>query len=246
MMPLCRWQDTDFKCSLVFPRHTLTEEGWCCTGTIESSNRSVIFQRCLEYFSILYSHIVGPQGGVMVFEPGGNNLEYIRKNIAQCGTGSFSPIELSEAAVGENDGEKTFYEENLTGQNNSLVKDFSGLQANEIKAHARADINERSVKVKSIDSIDFSTKPDFIKIDVEGYEWGVLLGATQTIKKFFPAMMIEVQANKEEIFDFLTNHGYRMFDDHKRELKYLSQLRMNVFCMHATVHNELISRVFLK
>ncbi|XP_065568776.1 sodium channel protein Nach-like isoform X2 [Artemia franciscana] len=38
MMPFCRWQNIDFKCSLVFPRHSLTEEGWCCTGKIESSS----------------------------------------------------------------------------------------------------------------------------------------------------------------------------------------------------------------
>lgn len=194
------------------------------------------------YFSIFYSHLVGPRGG-MVFEPGGNNLNYIRRNIAQCGTGILSPVELVEAAGGEHDGEATFYEENLTGQNNSLVKNFSGLQANETKAHVKVDVKERKVQIKSIDSIDFSSQPSFIKIDVEGYEWGVLQGAAQTIKQSLPAMMVEIQSNSEQIFDFLVDQDYRIFDDHMRELKLASQLNMNVFCLHANKHDELIDRL---
>ena len=33
------------------------------------------------YISLFFSKLVGNQGGVMVFEPGVNNLPYIRKNI---------------------------------------------------------------------------------------------------------------------------------------------------------------------
>ena len=184
-----------------------------------------------------------PGGGVIVFEPGANNLKYIRKNIAQCGTEVLSSVELIEAAVGEHDGEAIFYEEDLTGQNNSLVKDFSGLKANKSKAHVEVDVKERKVQIKSIDSIDFSIQTAFIKVDVEGYEWGVLQGAAKTIKKFLPAMMVEVQASREEIFDFMANQNYRMFDDYMRELKCASQLRMNVFCLHADKHEKLIRRL---
>ena len=197
------------------------------------------------YFSIFYSYIVGPRGGVIVFEPGANNLKYIKKNISQCGVGMLSSVELIEAAVGECDGEAAFYEENLTGQNNSLVKDFSGLKANKSKAHIEVDVKERKVQVKSVDSIDFTSRPAFIKVDVEGYEWGVLQGAAKTIQRYSPAMMVEVQANREEIFDFLVNQNYRMFDDHMRELKCASQLRMNVFCLHAAKHDGLINNLVM-
>ena len=156
-----------------------------------------------------------------------------------------SPVELIEAAVGERDGEAAFYEENLTGQNNSLVKDFSGLKANKSKAHVEVDVKEHKVQVKSIDSIDFSSRASFIKIDVEGYEWGVLQGAEKTIQEYLPAMMVEVQANREEIFDFLINQNYRMFDDDVRELKCASQLRMNVFCLHADKHDALIKNLVM-
>lgn len=182
---------------------------------------------------------------MIVFEPGANNLNYIRKNMSQCGVGMLSPVELIEAAVGERDGEAAFYEENLTGQNNSLVKDFSGLKANRSKAHVKVDVKERKIQVKSIDSIDFSSWPAFIKVDVEGYEWGVLQGAVKTIQKYSPAMMVEVQANRDEIFDFLINQDYRMFDDHLRELKCASQLRMNVFCLHAAKHDGLIKNLVM-
>jgi FkbM family methyltransferase len=35
------------------------------------------------YLSIYLSDLVGPQGRVYVFEPGPNNIPYIRKNIAE-------------------------------------------------------------------------------------------------------------------------------------------------------------------
>lgn len=56
----------------------------------------------------------------------------------------------------------------------------------------------------------------FIKIDVEGYELHVLKGGEQTINKFKPVMVIEINdhtlkrtnTTREEIFQWLTDHGY--------------------------------------
>lgn len=58
----------------------------------------------------------------------------------------------------------------------------------------------------------------FIKIDVEGYEPFVLLGAQKTIQKFRPAMYIEITDewfkthgySKEFVFDLLTKENYQL------------------------------------
>jgi len=70
---------------------------------------------------------------------------------------------------------------------------------------------------------------DFIKIDVEGFEWGVLLGAIETIKKYKPIIFYEYAdkymtpemckiANIEYSDNYdpkilLTQLGYNYFDN---------------------------------
>lgn len=50
---------------------------------------------------------------------------------------------------------------------------------------------------------------DFIKIDVEGAEFEVLKGLSNTLKEFKPKLIIEVsEENKDEVFKFLESYGY--------------------------------------
>ena len=49
------------------------------------------------------------------------------------------------------------------------------------------------LKVNTIDNLHLS-KLDFIKIDVEGDELNVLIGANTTINKFKPTMYIEINS----------------------------------------------------
>jgi len=55
--------------------------------------------------------------------------------------------------------------------------------------------------------------PDFIKIDVEGNEDSVLDGATKTLRRYHPAVLIEVEARHrarpmQECFERLRRLGY--------------------------------------
>lgn len=52
----------------------------------------------------------------------------------------------------------------------------------------------------SIDSLQL-TKCDFIKIDVEGFEYGVILGALNTILKFKPVIFYEQNPDKPFLID---------------------------------------------
>lgn len=68
----------------------------------------------------------------------------------------------------------------------------------------------QNVKCITIDSLNIKDV-DFIKIDVEHYEWFALQGANQTIETYHPIIMMEVKKDnpyKDQIMKFMKNHGY--------------------------------------
>lgn len=67
------------------------------------------------------------------------------------------------------------------------------------------------VKVVTLDSFDFQDV-DFLKIDVELYEMYVVLGASNTIQKYKPTVLIELTPNNKyykDIIKFFTELGYK-------------------------------------
>ncbi|MEW8382582.1 MAG: FkbM family methyltransferase, partial [Candidatus Thiodiazotropha taylori] len=67
--------------------------------------------------------------------------------------------------------------------------------------------NNITVPLRTIDSLVDSgeiEKVDFIKLDVEGYELDVLLGAAQSIQKFQPKLAISLYHKPNDIFELIT------------------------------------------
>jgi Methyltransferase FkbM domain len=50
---------------------------------------------------------------------------------------------------------------------------------------------------------------DFLKVDVDGPDYDVLIGAKESLAKFHPTLVVEMEANQKAIFEFLTGIGYR-------------------------------------
>lgn len=71
----------------------------------------------------------------------------------------------------------------------------------------KLELKKITCAVKRLD--DFSLKPCFIKIDVQGYEYEVLLGAKKTLSAARPVLLIESPGSKE--LNFLTAAGYQSF-----------------------------------
>jgi FkbM family methyltransferase len=196
------------------------------------------------YMSLIYSQQVGNNGQVIVFEPGTNNLPYIKRNIDNSGRKNISII---EAAISNADGYTTFYMEDLTGQNNSLLHDYEHTQINAKNAGVAAKSTPIEVKTWKLDTYltEKNIQPAFIKIDIEGAEWMALEGMQNTLRNNPPVMMIEVTAENEKVFDFLTSFGYQLFDEDRQPVVKNSGHWSNTFCLHASRHQQLIQQLFM-
>ncbi len=195
------------------------------------------------FITLYFANLVGEKGKVFVFEPGSNNLPYIRGNINRSRYKNI--IELLELAIGETDNYVSFYEDSLTGQNNSLVKNFEGLRRNTERSYIIPDVSEKIVKMTSLDKYFYNLNIDFIKIDIEGYEWPALQGASSLVRRCHPAFMVEVQANENEIFEYFLKNDYLLFNENRSSLKEPNELKQNVFCLHRQKHGCLIKQLIV-
>lgn len=185
------------------------------------------------YFAMIYAAIVGPDGAVRVFEPGDNNLPYIRRNLER-----FASAEIIEEAVSNEAGEVTFWLEDLSGQNNSIIEDYHLLDGNIALAGLEGGVTKRAVRVPCTTLDAFAQSPalagrtiDFVKIDVEGAELMVLQGATDLLRTTRPALMVEVTREAEAIWNLLRAADYRLRLADGTAVTDASQMNGNIFCL---------------
>ena len=149
------------------------------------------------FVSQFLSKLVGKKGRVFLFEPSLNNLKYLEKNILKNRN-----IKLFKIAASNMEGVQFFYDEYLTGQNSSLVKNFYRYKNNLRNSIKISRIKKYKVQTNKLDNILIDQKIDFIKIDVEGHELEVLLGSLKLTKKNKPMFMVEIQSNKKKKMEF--------------------------------------------
>ncbi|UOB16788.1 FkbM family methyltransferase [Abyssalbus ytuae] len=183
------------------------------------------------YFSQFFSTFINKPGKVLIFEPGINNLPYLKQNIS-----SLSNTKLEEKAISDQNGKANFYIEELTGQNNSLLSDYKVFD--EVMINSGFKMEKISVEVETIRLDSYlqqnfmEEKPDFIKIDIEGAELLALQGMTNTLQQFFPSLMVEVTENVPQVTTMLKDMGYLLFSPKRKELTGFSNFSGNLFCIH--------------
>lgn len=182
------------------------------------------------YVTLHFAHLVGPGGRVVVFEPGANNLAYMKRNIAG------KPwVSLVEQAVTNHDGSAQFHVENLTGQNNSLLEHYAPWQENQARAFvAGVEASTVTVACTTLDGFLRTTaplSPSLIKIDVEGAELAVLQGMAEVLSVLQVALMVEITEHASEVLALLDAAGYRVFGDARQPIRSSDTVRGNVFCI---------------
>ncbi|MGQ9635776.1 MAG: FkbM family methyltransferase [Bryobacteraceae bacterium] len=216
--------------------HAFRHKGYWFYGG-EREKRSMLFIRVLiaaddvvldvgghiGYMAMYFGSLVGPHGRVFTFEPGTNNLPYIRRNVSHA---RYSNVLLVEKAVGAENGFTRFFLEDITGQNNSLLQDYPAFRLNAMSHGLVPRVAECQVQVVTLDSFVEHTRvqPRFIKIDVEGAEYLVLRGMQRILAADRPFLMVEITHQSDEVFQVLRHAGYVLLDEQKRTIQAISDL----------------------
>ena len=181
------------------------------------------------YHTLLFSQICSEN--VYAFEPQIQNFKLLEENLI---INKINNVILYNYACGDQNCEIKMP---LISYNNTVINmgDFT----------PNININEDYSITKSIilDEFNFSKKIDLIKLDVQGWEKKVLIGATNLLKTHKPILIVEfeyVQLQKTntscaELFDFIRNHDYYIF---YIEYSYPSD--------HLCVHNDALEDFRIK
>lgn len=154
------------------------------------------------YYSLLFAKLVGPRGSVFSFEPLPANFALLEKNVRLNNLHWVTPLNLAVFS--------------RPGQITITVPDD---QPNPGSASVRADHGAQKFDVNAITLDAFCVsrrlRPDFLKIDVEGAEQEVLLGARATIQGHRPKILIELHhfdgnISAHPVPERLTEWGYRV------------------------------------
>jgi FkbM family methyltransferase len=228
--------------------HSYRHKGYWFHGRRREQETMQFFQRVLRpgdtvvevgghigYLTMWFAELVGKTGRVVVFEPGRNNLPYLRANVAE-----LPSVQIIEAAVSDRDGTATFFEEELTGQNNSLVGDYERFEQNRRSAFSKQCYHDRDVLTVRLDTFlrERSLRPDLVKIDIEGAELMALAGATDVLADQLPMLMVEVTRRSAEVFRLLTGIGYRLFTPAGGPLLDAESVNDNVCALHSAKHQD--------
>jgi FkbM family methyltransferase len=180
-----------------------------------------------------YASMVGPTGSVHAIEPYRPYLECLRHN-AQ----ALPNVTVYDVALGADTATGTMVRSDAQPNNHGMTH--------------LVPTGVGTVQVTTLDRIAADwTRLDFVKIDVEGYEPAVLDGAADTLRRFHPALLIEVNAwalakkgsTPEDVYRRLRALGYHYTPCRPGDT--LQSPELDILCVPATARSASGMRVHL-
>ncbi|MEO9308168.1 MAG: FkbM family methyltransferase [Nitrososphaera sp.] len=155
-------------------------------------------------YTILAGKKVGIHGKIIAVEPMTKTFQLLQKNIKENGLERIvTPLKVG---ISNKIGTARFYYK----EGHSGASTMTAQVSNEYDDVNLTTIDE-IVKEQNLDRLDW------IKIDVEGLEYEVLSGASNSILQFRPIIIVEIrEGSKEKVFDFLNNmkYNYEQLDEY--------------------------------
>lgn len=151
-------------------------------------------------YSLIASKTIQNEGKIYSFEPFSINNKRFHANIQ---LNQITNIQLEKLAVGDTNGNIHLYY-NEAESNLGMVSTKQVDKA--IQEEVQIVSIDNYLRINNIDAVDF------IKIDVEGFEYAVLQGMENTLTQFHPPILIELldaDENAQKVEVFLVNLDYK-------------------------------------
>lgn len=166
------------------------------------------------FFSLLASHLVGPDGKVVSIEAMPSTFGFLKANIEA--NKSYDNVTLVEGAAFNQEDELEFSDFGLVAS--SLNSAFGVRAKNALTRHEPKKVRVKARKADAIVEDLGLRQIDLIKIDAESSEKYVLAGLKDTLIRDKPAVVVEVGDigieggfPSSDIIDFLRPLGYSPF-----------------------------------
>lgn len=155
--------------------------------------------------SIFFAHATGKEGKVITFEPNPVNYREILFNIK---LNNLKNITVFPIGIGKEESELELIVDPIYFSRST----FDNIEK---KSNKKQILKHFNVKINSIDNLMKKKnlpKPDFIKIDVEGFENNVIQGMVNLINDYKPDLFIEIHKNIEnEMIKPLIRNDYLFY-----------------------------------
>lgn len=149
------------------------------TETVKAGMTVIDIGAHIGYYSLFFTRCVGPHGRVFAFEPLPGNFTLLQKNVQL--NNLLNVQTLNQAVFSRTQ------EIDITAPDD---------QPNPGSGSLTSETGDKNYHVKAISMDDFckdhDLRPDVLKIDVEGSEYDVLVGAKETIGRCRPSLLIEL------------------------------------------------------
>ncbi len=163
--------------------------------------------------TLFLARSVGERGTVIAFEPTPPNADRLVENVR---LNQFNNVRLYRVALGEVASTATIVHYPEAVGIATLREDLNQRYRRQYQAH------EFQIEVMPLDTLIMRESlpiPDFVKIDIEGYEYPMLLGARETVEKARPMIFVELHSSSPEdrernwraVYNFLNERGYAIY-----------------------------------
>lgn len=160
------------------------------------------------YFSILASQLTSPSGRVVSFEPDPYNYSLLSGNVSE---NKAHNVTLHPLALGERAGVATLFKsDNNLGDHRVLPTGSSSRERVEVQVRSLDELVEEGIV----------PVPEFIKMDVQGYEGLVVRGMDTLLKnpklrviltEYWPDGMAQAGAGHDELYSRIVSRGFKAY-----------------------------------
>ena len=177
-----------------------------CEKTIRPGNTVVDVGANIGYYTVYFSRFVGAAGRVIAFEPDPFNFSLLQKNVAENGCNN---AELHRFALSDQAGQSYLY---LSDSNLGMHRMYPSVCCTDRAEGVQTIRFDETIPVDEV---------QFVKIDIEGYEYFALRGMeaclrnndeVKIVSEFSPLSMLEAGYSPILLLEFLFGLDFLAYD----------------------------------